>query len=357
VTRISLRHRLIIAGSAVVLLFFTVSVVIVDVYVRNLFQKQSIGNGQALAKTMAAHIADNLLAGDYASADVFFKDIMKTYSGASYIFVEKDGQAVLHTLKAGVPGKLLEVKHKRNVVGHVVVETDEGTFRDFSAPVSDGKAGYLHLGISGAEEAAMIRTTKRSLLLMALFALAATIATMAFIWQRLTAPLATLTLSASAIAEGGPVRNIEVTEDDEVGALALAFSRMADAVRVREEELRRVNTELEYVAMKLHSHIDELNRTRDELIRSKQDTAVLDTAHAFLHHVRQPLTYLVMAIEMLSEEMKKGETIKRADCADKVAAIEDAGERLADLLIRFEGVSGYKTVEYTDKTRILDIEK
>jgi len=165
-----------------------------------------------------------------------------------------------------------------------------------------------------------------------------------------------LTASAIEIANGNYSKKVTIQSNDEVGQLADAFIKMEDAVKIREKELREINEELEEVNVRLHEYINELNRTKDELIRTKQDAAVVETSRAVLHHMRQPLTYLIIAIDLLLAEIKEKGALDTAATQKNLRAVEEAGYKLTELLKKFENLKEYKVVEYVDEIKILDID-
>ena len=84
--------------------------------------------------------------------------------------------------------------------------------------------------------------------------------------------------------------------------------------------------------------------------------AVIDTARAFLHHIRQPLTYLAMAIDLLSDEIREGNELNIASLQKKLRVVEEAGTTLAELLRKFDNLKEYKVMLFDDTTKITDIE-
>lgn len=351
---LSLKYKLFLSIAIVVLLYASFSILFVNLYIKSTFEKESIRDGKSLAAAMSSHIVDYLLIKDYLSIDKFFDQIMATNSEVSYIFIEKDGEILLHTFHGGFPRKLLDVVHERNTVDYVAVKTAEGTYHDFSAPIFEGRAGVLRVGISEKVGENAIRETIKSLAFIAVgFLIIALIVSIA-ISRRLTRPISLLTSSATEIANGNYSKIIDVHGDDEVGKLSSAFSMMVGAVKIREKELREVNEEMETVNVKLHEYITELNRTKDELVKSRQDSAVTETSRAMIHHMRQPLTYLVMAIELFTDEIQGG-AFNMDAIQKRLFAIEEAGVKVSELLKKFEALKEYRTVEYSDQTKIIDI--
>ncbi|MDA8078516.1 MAG: HAMP domain-containing protein [Nitrospiraceae bacterium] len=353
---LSLKSRLFFVTALVVLTYAVFSVLFIDIFVKDILKKKRIANGTALATTIAAHVADSLLTRDFFAISAFFDDILKTNPEVSYIFIEKDGQVLLHTFKGGFPPGLLNAGHRKTAVDYVAITTDEGAYHDFAASLFGGRTGTLRLGITGTTDEQITKETKKSLLFVALLVMSAALVFIAIVSRRLTLPLSQLTQSAVEIANGEYSRTIPVLGDDEVGRLALAFGKMVDAVRIRQQELMDVNEELETVNVRLHEYIGEVGRTRDELIKSKQDAAAIDTARSFLHHSRQPLTYLIMAIELLSEELGAERPVSTDSVREKLRAVQDAGQRLSVLLKKFEQLKEYRTVTYDSATKIIDID-
>ncbi len=353
---LALKYRLFFITALVILTYAVFSVLFIDIYVKDILKKKRISHGTTLVTTLAAHVADSLLIRDFFAIDAFFEDILKADPEVSYIFIEKDGQVIIHTFKSGFPRGLLNAGHRKTALDHVTVLTNEGTYLDFAAPIFGGRAGTLRLGITETTDEQIMKETKKSLLLVALLVMAAALVFVALVSRRLTRPLSQLTQSAVEIANGDYSRTIPVPGDDEVGRLALAFGKMVHAVKIRQQELMAVNEELETVNVRLHEYIGELQRARDELIKSKQDAAVIDTARSFLHHSRQPLTYLIMAIELLSDELGAERPLSADSVREKLRAVQDAGQRLSELLKKFEQLREYRTVTFDSATKIIDID-
>ncbi|MBI4690963.1 MAG: HAMP domain-containing protein [Nitrospirae bacterium] len=351
---LSLRYKLFIALSAMILFYTAGSVLFVNLYLKDVLKKHFIDMGQSLANAVSSHIVDDMLIENFVGVDAFFEDTMRNNPGVSYLFVEKDGHVLLHTFKDGFPKKLLNIGHKKSEIDYMLVEAGTDTYYDFSYPIFGGRAGILRVGMSGKIIYEMIGMTVKNLLYVALAAVVVALAFSIMISRRLINPLSMLTASAMKIAGGDYSKTAQIYGSDEVGKLSIAFNKMTDAVKIREKELREINEELETVNIKLHEYIEELNRTKDELVKSKQDAAVIETSRAMIHHMRQPLTYLIMAIELFTDEIQEGSF--NADAIQKrLHVIEEAGRTVAEILKKFENLKEYRSAEYSDKTKIIDI--
>lgn len=352
---LSFRYKIFFSMSAIIVLYTAYTLVLTNYYIRDSLKEQLIENGRSLSKAVAFNISDQLLMADYLGVQNFFENLSGTNQYVGYVFVEKGNKVLIHSFRGGIPAELVDLLHEEDE--YVAVQTDDGMFYDFSVPIDDGRLGVLRLGISTRQIDVAMAKTNRSKIIFAAVAMLVSIGISLVLSDALIDPLKRLTFSAIYVAESDYSKTVPVMSRDEVGQLTMAFNRMVEAVRSREGELRHINEELEMSNDRLLAYIDELNRTKDELVKSKQNTAVLDTTRAFLHHARQPLTYLVIAIDSLIEELHHEKGFDEDTLLIKLSAIEDAGDRLTDLLKKIESLQEYKTVEYSDKTRILDIDQ
>lgn len=339
---------------AIISSYAVFSVLFVNLYLKDMLKKHFVNTGNALAATVSNHVTYDILINDFVGAYSVFENTMANNPEVSYFFIEKDGHIIVHTFKEGFPKGLLNIGHEKGRINHIIVETGDETYYDFSAPIFQGRAGTLRLGISGKKIREMSDRAVRSLIyiavVMGILALALSIP----ISRKLIRPLTVLSSSAIKASDGRYEDVTVIDSGDEVEELSRAFNKMVGAVKLREKELKEVNDELEAVNIRLHEYIEELNRTKDELVKSKQDAAVVQTARSMIHHMRQPLTYLIMAIELFSEDIQGGAF--NADLIQKrLFAIEESSLKVSDILKKFEALKEYRTVEYSDQTKIIDI--
>lgn len=354
-----LRHKLFLFVSGIVLLYSIFSVLFVHFFLKDTLREHFISMGKTLASTVASHVTDDMLVSDLVNIDSYFEDTMRNNPDVSYMFIKRDGEVAVHTFGGQFPGDLLRAGHAETQVDYVVVSSGGREYYDFSSPIFGGKAGVLRVGMATDNIDMMLGRTITMFLLVTLGVIAVAFVLSALISRKLTQPLALLTETAAEIAAGNftALPGASPSHSDEIGRLSRSFGRMADAIREREKELRETNEQLETYGVKMYEYIEELNRTKDELIRAKQDAAVVETSKAVLHHMRQPLTYLIMAIEILTEEIKGSPSVRTESLAIKLRAIDEAGKRLSELLKKFEQLRQYKSVSFSDETRILDIDE
>ncbi len=108
--------------------------------------------------------------------------------------------------------------------------------------------------------------------------------------RRITGPLTDLTRATVAVAKGGTsVIPVPVDRDDEIGALARAFSIMARSVFRSREELERQVAE----------RTQALEDARDELVRKERLAMLGQFAGGVSHELRNPLSVMGVAVYSL----------------------------------------------------------
>lgn len=332
---LSIRHKLFFLLSATVLAYAFMSAVLVNRYVRGMLKNHYLEMGRVLSSTMAANVVNDVLIGDFVDVHSYFEGVMANNREVSYVFIAKDGEVLLHTFGKGFPRGLIEVGHEEGEAGYVVVKDGDREYYDFSAPVFGGRAGTLRLGMSGGMIRHIMGSAMRAILYIALSAVAAALVFSLVVSRRFTRPLEMLTSSALEIARGNYSRNVEPRGEDEIGVLAGSFNVMAASLKAREERLREMN---------------------EELLKARQDAAVVETSRAMLHHLRQPLTYLIMAVEMFIDDLKKDGGLDVNEVSVRLLALEEAGQKVAEVLRKFENLREYRSLGHDDKTGIIDIE-
>ena len=117
---------------------------------------------------------------------------------------------------------------------------------DFAAPVLvlNQRRAVARIGISIADELALIRRTRNTILGLGVLTLVAGLVWAQVQTRRLTRPIRALASGAAAVARGNLAHRIQVTREDEIGELAAAFNQMADSLQVRFEVDRELSSTL-----------------------------------------------------------------------------------------------------------------
>lgn len=353
---LSFKYKLFLAMSFIVILYAAVSVLFVELYLKKFLHEKSFEDSRAFAATIAENVYHHLQSYNFSEIETIFRNIMKTNTEIAYIFIQKGDNVLVHTFDSAVPEKLTAATHKDNEIDCRTIMLGENMYSDFSVPIHDSATGTLRVGISQRLEKETLRHIMFSLIYITIAVLAAALGISVLLARKLTRPLTRLSASAMEMTNSGILSSVPIESTDEIGYLSTVFNKMLKISKERENELKEINEELETVNITLHDYIEKLRITTDELVKSRQDMAVIDTARAFLHHIRQPLTYLAMAIDLLSDEISEDNKLNIASVQKKLRVVEDAGETLSELLRKFDNLKEYKVTLFDDTTKITDIE-
>jgi signal transduction histidine kinase len=171
--------------------------------------------------------------------------------GDDLVLLAPDGGLIAATDPDLAPGDVtvaadgtLQVRRRHEQGG--LVREEEGRIRAPSADVRDGQGTRVasvyvlpDLDVNeGAAEDVLLDSVDRWLWLGALAAGLVALAATAVVAGRILGPVEQLTRAARRLAEGDLRQRVAVASRDEVGELARAFNRMADALE-RQEHLRR----------------------------------------------------------------------------------------------------------------------
>ncbi len=113
----------------------------------------------------------------------------------------------------------------------------------------------------------------------------------------MTRPLADLSKSVAAIAEGDFTRRVEAAGQDELGALVDGYNAMLDAIRQRDERIAEQMRGLEAeVAARTRDYV----AARDEAVAA--NAAKSDFLATMSHEIRTPMNGVMVMAEMLAAE-------------------------------------------------------
>lgn len=270
--------------------------------------------GQSVASDLAARSADPILLNDNYALYQLLTETVSNYPDALYAFIQDaDGHVIVHTFgDAGFPTALLALDTHQGAAGGkggrtTIFLSDEGVVHDFSAPIFEGKAGVVHLGLTENRLRHVIASVTQTLLLTTMaVAVAGILAAILLTWL-LTRPILALVQTTQEVGRGNLEARAPHWANDEIGDLADAFNRMVsdleasrraiiekDMARTRlleqlitaqEEERKRISRELHdgigqalislIVNMKVASQLESMEAIQtknDELRKFATDT-------------------------------------------------------------------------------------
>lgn len=358
--RLTLKNRIFASFAVVILLFAFSSVLFIEFYVKNMLHEETIEDGRATASMIAAQISQLAYSFDYMGIDAVFQKLIEGENEIAYILFVQDGKVLSKAVRSSLSGEVLSLEQSSGGPGNRLVELAGKTYYDFSMPLSIGdpklNVGVLRVGIDERLGDEAVRHMIVSIVFIALALVIVALTLAHFLASRLSRPISNLTATASLVTGGDLSGLAAVESDDEIGELAASFNEMILAVRAREQELRDANVELETVNVSLHQYIEELKQAKTDLLKAQQDAAVLDTSRAFMHHLRQPLTYLLMATEMLLDELRDADGALNESVELKLRTVEEAGKQISTLLRKLERIKTYKPMEFDEYSKIIDID-
>ncbi|MHC4502990.1 MAG: ATP-binding protein [Planctomycetota bacterium] len=239
-------HRIGIRGR--VLIVFTVVHVVTGLVIGVLLFRSTAASVEreleSIGSTLACNIAD--ASADMVLTESYFDlwDLLRTSCCAtgddvSYLFVvDRTGAVVAHTFSEGFPVDLLAVRRDDPTAkGSVRLETDKGPIRDFVAPILDGRAGAVRLGLPEARIAAAARATLAEVLVLSLITYAVGVAGVILLTTLVTRPLRRLTQVAERISRGDLRPEIDIRAGGEIGKLSASFEHMLAGLEARTRAL------------------------------------------------------------------------------------------------------------------------
>jgi len=151
----------------IIILFIVIAVTIAISSGWNLYKdlvQEYKSKGTAIAKSIAGSSVEILLNRDASTIQAMIDQFLEI-SGVYYVFVvDAQGEIVSHTFVPNVPDEILKIKNeKAKTISIQDLYTEGGgKFIDISAPILEGMAGYVHVGmdkgmIMSQMQAAMIR--------------------------------------------------------------------------------------------------------------------------------------------------------------------------------------------------------
>jgi PAS domain S-box-containing protein len=205
--------------------------------------------GTAIARSIADSGAETLVSRDASTVQALIDQFLEI-RGVSYVFVvNADGEIVAHTFVPAVPAEIERLRAGPRAGGvRDVRAADLGDALDVAAPILNGHAGIVHVGMDrGLIRAEVWSAVRRQSGLMALGGL---LCALAGLWgmRRIAAPLRRLTRYANALAAtdsfAAPEAPPAAGAAGEVGQLTQAFHHMIAAVAAREQRLKHAEETL-----------------------------------------------------------------------------------------------------------------
>lgn len=201
----------------------------------------------SLARSYADHSVDLVLTERFLDLRLMLTDQLRSEPDLVYLFVlDARGQVKVHTFAEGFPPEL-RIAHplgKGKPYSVLHFETEKGHVIDVVAPLLDGNAGTLHLGLAGESIEQGVRDIMRQIIMIIAGVLFAGGIAIVIFTRTVTKPLLALEDTVEAMGRGDLSRRVAVTSDDEIGRLGEAFNAMAERRKHAEDEREKLIEDL-----------------------------------------------------------------------------------------------------------------
>ena len=245
--------------------------------------------GQSVTSDLAARAVDPILLNDTFALHQLLTETLVNHSDIIYAFVlGPQGQVLAHTFEGGFPRELLRLHGAVDdaAIMHRLYNSNQGRIHDFAAPIFDGQAGVVRLGVSETRLQNTINAVTGQMLLTTLAVAIFGIAAASLLTWLLTRPILQLVETTRRVGRGDLTARAPHWADDEIGALADAFNQMvadlsASQQAVAEKEAAR-------------------SRLLAQLITAQEEER-RRIAHDLHDGVGQSLTSLMVGLKLLNQ--------------------------------------------------------
>ena len=222
----------------IIMLLGVLTTVLVQMSLTNTLSEELRERGQVISRNLATSIVEPILIEDTVYVHRLVENTKKTEKDVNYIYItDARGKVLVHTFEGGFPGELLTVQIDLENSSHLL-DTGDGIVVDFTAPILDGRAGFVHIGMDETSMHEKINQTSRAIITLT-FLVGALGVLMAYIaGNYLTRPIRSLVKGTEEIGRGNLGYQIKTDSTDEINILSKAFNEMSYNLNNSINELR-----------------------------------------------------------------------------------------------------------------------
>ena len=225
--------------------------------------------GLSLARDVAAQSTDLLLTDNvFALHRLLLATCANDHEIPYVLVLNGQGAPVDHTLDQPPSLELLRANRpQRPALAHVSrLRTTAGWIRDVAAPILEGRAGTVRVGMSERRLNAQIAVTTRRALVATILAGLAGVALAALVTTVLVEPIRELIEVTRAVGRGDFTQTAPVRAQDEIGKLAADFNAMTASLLSSRQALEREKRARKHLLQKvITAQEDERKRVSREL--------------------------------------------------------------------------------------------
>lgn len=314
----------------------------------------------SVAGDVALRVTDPLLTGNTLEVREILLDTMATNPDIRYAFVlDRRGLLVAHTFTGGFPRDLITQRpvQATGQAGVALLDSEEGVLHDAVAPVVDGLAGHVRVGLTQSHLVASLQQVEQKQMLTVGVVGALGLVLAYLLIMRVSVRIWRLTAAARAVGVGDLTARVEPGAPDELGRLAHDFNRMvgrlaaAQSTVVQKEQAR---------TMLLQKVLTAQEEERGRISRELHD------------EIGQALTGLIVGLKVLERSPESGpahvpylrelaadtlESVRRLSRDLRPAVLDDMGlvaalRRYTEDFARLHGIEGGLQVVGAEELRL-----
>jgi two-component system sensor histidine kinase VicK len=237
-------------------------VVFVQNHLSSVLRAEYLSKGHNMAANLAVRSGHLVLTEEFVSLLRLAKDLEGSDEDVAYAYVtDRKGQVLAHTFAEGFPHDLHGVSGPEageSLKRELLDTAEAGLIHDISVPILQGKAGFVHVGISERRIRHTVSNFTFVLMGMAAFVLLVGAGLAALVSWAVTRPVRNLIEAAHEIRSGKLGRQVSTAAKDEIGELVGSFNQMSN-------ELLRQHTVLDDRNRSIHLAQEQTVWERDKL--------------------------------------------------------------------------------------------
>ncbi|MEE8386231.1 MAG: HAMP domain-containing protein, partial [Dehalococcoidia bacterium] len=239
----SLRFKIVVAIAGLILALGLAGTLHARLTLSGFSQDELERRALALSLDIESHASELLLTNDVYGLYNRINEVVLNNDDVRYVIVfDAEGNVRASTFPKGLPLGLREANSLAagQESSLASLSTSDGLVLDVAYPVLDGEVGAIRLGLSQQRLEEQVGALTFNLLALTGAVLLASLLVGYLLATFLTRPLSRLAEAARAVGRGELSQRVDVSDQSEVGQVAVAFNAMTQTLQEKEEERRQL---------------------------------------------------------------------------------------------------------------------
>ncbi len=253
---LSFRMKIMICCIGLVALLDLTVVIFVRTRLLDALRAEYLAKGHNMAVNLSARSEHFVLTEEFVSLLQLVTDLKDSDEDIAYAYVaDRKGRVLAHTFTGGFPADLVGVNTPRpgeKWSQEVLDAEEEGLIHDIGVPVLQGRAGFVHVGISDTRVHRTISRFTMGIVAIAGVVLLIAVALAGVVSWIVVQPVRSLTRAAQKIRDGDLGQQVVATTRDDIGDLVDSFNQMSRELlkqhTILEDRNRRIRIAQEQAA-------------------------------------------------------------------------------------------------------------